>query len=73
MASDYKRYAINAFLTEMYCDAQENPKYPAKHKNLIERALYGEEGWFKLKDKLFKVNDSNLEKLDKASALPYSI
>ena len=71
MAHDYKRYAINAFLTEMYCDTKENPKYPAKHKELIERALYGDQGWYKLKDKLLKVNDLNLDNLD--MALPYSI
>ena len=48
LANDYKRHAINAFLTEMYCGDQ-NPKYSSKYKDLIEKALYGEEGWHKLK------------------------
>jgi len=71
MAHDYKRYAINAFLTEMYCDAETNPKYPSKHKELIERALYGDQGWYKLKDKLLEINDMNLENLN--VAIPYTI
>jgi len=42
MAHDYKRHAINAFMTEMYCDGESNEKYPSKHKELIEKALYGD-------------------------------
>lgn len=41
LANDYKRHAINAFLTEMYC-GDDNPKYSSKYKDLIERALYGD-------------------------------
>ena len=63
LASDYKRYAINAFLTEMYCSGTENPKYSSKYKDLIERALYGEQGWHKLKDRLLKMNDKNLKNI----------
>ena len=41
MALDYKRYVINAFLTETYCIGTENPKYSDKYKELTEKALYG--------------------------------
>ncbi len=34
MAIDYKKQAINCYITEMYCDT----KYPSKYKDLIERA-----------------------------------
>ena len=71
MAHDYKKFAINAFLTEMYCDGENNPRYPSKYKVLIERAQFGEQGWHKLKDRLLKVNDKNMGNLD--VALPYSI
>ena len=39
MVIDYKKYAINTFLTEMYCDITQT-KGQSKHKDLLERALY---------------------------------
>ena len=52
MAEDYKRQAINAFMTNSYCGPDE-VKYANKHKDLIEKALYGTTGWHKLRDKLY--------------------
>ena len=37
MAEDYKRHAINAYITESYAS---KPKYPSKHRALIEKVLY---------------------------------
>ena len=39
MVIDYKKYAINAYLTEMFCENVTN-KGQSKHKDLTERALY---------------------------------
>ena len=44
MAMNYKRQAINAFLTETYC-GDDNPKYANKYRDLIEKALYSSKGW----------------------------
>ena len=45
MCNDYKRHAINAFLTEMYCADENNPKYSSKYKDLKEKALHGHRSW----------------------------
>lgn len=47
MVIDYKRMAINAFLIGRSCNGPKNSGY--KHSDLIERALYGNEDWFKLR------------------------
>lgn len=39
MAIDYKRMAVNAYLTELYC---AEDKYQNKYKELIERALFSD-------------------------------
>ena len=41
MVNDYKRYAINAFLTENY-SKDEFKKYSDKYKELVEKALYAD-------------------------------
>ena len=50
MAVDYKREAFVDFITEMYC--KDARKYTGKNRDLIERALFGNAEWLKLKDKL---------------------
>ena len=44
MVIDYKKYAINAFLTEIYC-INTTDKGQSKHKDLTERALYEDKAW----------------------------
>ena len=68
---DYKRQAINAFLTETYCSGDENPKYSNKHRDLIEKALYSDKGWHKLRKQMLMVGDRRVEKLN--TAIPFSI
>ena len=58
MCNDYKRHAINAFLTEMYCS--EDPKYNNKYKDLKEKALHGHRSWLKQKQILLEDNDEQL-------------
>ena len=70
MSLDYKRYAINAYLTEKFCIGPENPKYSTKYRELTERALYGDKNWHKLKDQLCEKLDENLKSL---GSVPYSI
>ena len=48
MTKDYKKDAINNVITELYCD--EGSKYIGKNRDLIERALFGDTEWCKLKD-----------------------
>ena len=59
MCNDYKRQAINAFLTEMY-GGEDNPKYSTKYKDLKERALHGHRSWIKQRQILLEDNDEQL-------------
>ena len=57
MVNDYKVYAINAYITEKYCH-ENNSKYSSnKHKKLIEKALYGDHNWHKLREVLNEVTE----------------
>ena len=47
MVEDYKQDAINNVLIELY--AKEKDKYSDKHRDLIERAKYGDTPWRQLK------------------------
>ena len=47
MVEDYKRDAINNVIIELY--ANEKDKYSDKHRDLIERAKYGDTPWRQLK------------------------
>jgi len=47
----YKKAAINAFLTEYYCSDNKD-RYLGKHKELTEKALFGDSEWYKLRTTL---------------------
>ena len=50
MVQDYKRYAVNKFLAELYCaDGDNNPRYMGKNRDLIERAQFGTDDWRRAK------------------------
>ena len=72
MVNDYKVYAINAFITEKYCHETDNKYSDKKHKKLIEKALYGDHHWHKLREVLNEVTETKIEKINKQS-LPFSI
>ena len=85
MTQEYKRLAINNFLTEMYCKQQDggaegsissegavSQKFVSKHKSLIEKALYGETNWYKLREQQSLILDKQMQKV-KQGSLPFSI
>jgi len=71
MVIDYKKQAINCYITEMYCRKDE--KYTSKYKDLIEQATMTEEKreMLALKDKLMRKNDLKLSKI--STSLPFTI
>ena len=70
MAADYKRQAINAFMTNSYCGSNE-VKYANKHKDLTEKALYGTTGWHKLRDAIYSRTNQDLKLIQKE--MPFSV
>ena len=70
MAEDYKRQAINAFITNSICGASDK-KYSNKHKDLIEKALYGGTAWHKLRDRIYEKTEQDLKIIEKE--MPFSI
>ena len=70
MVLDYKRQAINAFLTGSYCEGAMK-KNISKHKALIERVLYGEQGWHRLRVILQKKAHSDLAEIN--LTMPFSL
>ena len=70
MAMNYKRQAINAYLTETYC-GDDNPKYAHKYRDLIEKALYSSKGWHKLRNDVLLVGELRKDKID--TSVPFSI
>ena len=72
MVVDYKKKAINAFLTGQYCGSDNGTaqsKYSDKHRELIEQALYGDMNWHKLKSLLVKKADSDLDQIKLSAPL----
>ena len=47
-AIDYKHAAINAFMTEYFCES--NNRFLGKHKELAEKALFGNSTWYKMRE-----------------------
>ena len=73
MVNDYKVYAINAYLTERFCGQESNKKYSSqKHKKLVERALFEDHNWHKLREVLNQVTEAKFKKVEQAS-LPFSV
>ena len=68
MVLDYKRTAVNAFLTGSFCATKKND---SKHKELIERALYGNQGWHRLREVLQKKAHSDLAEIN--LTMPFSV
>ena len=60
MVIDYKKYAINTFLTEMYCHNVNN-KSQSKHKEMMERALYQDKAWHKLRETMRRNTDAGFD------------
>ena len=71
MSADYKRHAINAYITEMFCDGDDKHGAPSKHQELIERATYGDQGWHHIRDYLLKMNEKKYKNLN--TSAPFSI
>lgn len=61
MVTDYKIYAINAFLTEKYCCGDDEQYSGQKHRMLIEKAQFGDQKWHKLREVLHEVTDEKIE------------
>ena len=59
---DYKKKAINAFMTGKYCNASDS-KYSQKHKELIERAMYGSLTWHRVRQMLIEDSSRHLQKI----------
>ena len=70
MVIDYKKYAINAFLTEMYCN-NNTDKGQSKHKDLTERALYEDKAWHQLRETMRQNSDADFASLSRS--LPFSL
>ena len=71
MVNDYKRYAINAFLTENYSKDEFKRRYSNKYKELVEKALYADQGWYKLRKLLREKTNKSFESVK--NHLPFSI
>ena len=69
MASDYKREAFIEFITEMYCVGER--KYTGKNRDLIERALFGNAEWLRLKEMLKEKMNQNMAKLEGEKLPPH--
>ena len=50
MVEDYKRDAVNNVIIELY--AQQENKYIGKHRDLIERAKFGNTEWRRMKEEM---------------------
>ena len=69
MTYDYKREVFNKFITEMYCKDQQ--KYSGKNRDLIERALFGNSEWMKLKEKLKEAMAKKMSKIERERFPPH--
>ena len=66
----YKHDAINAFMTEYFCEGQT--RYLGKHRELEEKALFGNTTWYKMRESIKDLKRSYLEELTDPK-LPFSI
>ena len=67
MVEDYKRHAINAYLTETHA---QKPKYESKHRALIEKVLYEEKGWHTVRQEF---EEKKAEHIASLASAPYSV
>ena len=71
MVVDYKRMAINTFLVGRYCSNPEYKNMGSKHRKLIERALYNDQKWYKLRKMYQQKKKAEFMAID--MTFPYSI
>ena len=57
-------------MTNSYCGSAE-VKYANKHKDLIEKALYGATAWHKVRDRIYEKTKKDLKLIEKD--MPFSI
>lgn len=57
-------------MTNSYCGSVD-VKYANKHKELIERALYGNTAWHKLRERIYESSNKDLELIERE--MPFSI
>lgn len=58
----YKKAAINSFLTEYYCSSN-NDRYLGRHRELTEKALFGDKEWYKLRKSLQQTENEQISEL----------
>ena len=69
-AIDYKHAAINAFMTEYFCE--NNNRFLGKHREMAEKALFGNSTWYKMREQIKDLKQDYLNELSDPK-LPFSI